>query len=277
MEINYTSGKIEFNYKLNDWRYEKIVIKSEEILDVKKFDFSFMTCTLSVVCLKSIKCLFFYDNERTYVELIRMLYENPKEVKKLLVKYYTQTGMMKDFIVCIYTAMCNKYNIRIYQYFDNVASYSEKPNISNLDDAFGPRNHSYPLFKAERQDLYQAFVAMRPENIEKKRLEIKARERLLAEEKERKRKVEAENLIVEIPENYDAPTNYTMFINSLDMGEHIDLKKCRTAMEAIELKKKRVQELTVAEFLDAECGKKLYSILEGAYKTLSKICIEEGT
>ena len=122
MQIDYVRGICK------PYDNGNVTIRSEEILDVQKIVFSFLKKNLEFVCLTAVHRYFFYQDKRTYIEIQRLMYNRPEDVKTLLLKYYSASGIMKDLLVSLYSAMCRQYNTSGYQHLGKCINYSACPN-----------------------------------------------------------------------------------------------------------------------------------------------------
>lgn len=260
MQIDYIAGVCK--------PYDKsaVSISSEEIIDVQKISFSFLDKTLEFVCLTSIQRYFFYKDERTYIEIQRLIYDNPGKIKPLLLKYYSASGLMKDLLVALYSAMCRRYCTMGYRHLEKCVKFDASPNHFDLGETYDPMDErTAEIVAAENDDLYEALCLLMPQNLPKKRMEIAEKKRLeekQAEKQTREQKyADAAVLTYTILKTYDKTTNFSKFFESLGIVDKTNIEVLYAALVKIEKQRHTLNELCEENFISPEKGESLAEVL----------------
>lgn len=257
MKIDYVAGTFKPYYRGD-------VIRSEEIFDVQKIVFSFLGKDLEFVCLETVHRWFFFKDERSYIEILRLMYEHPIDIKSLLLEHYKDTGMVKDLLIALYSEMCSTYRTTGYRHLEKCISYNSSPNAFQLNDTYNPTyERSAPIIKSTEDDLYESLLSLLPQNLPQKRAEIAEQQRVSAEK-------EAAELVRVIHETYDRATDYSHFFESLETDGQVKLSALYQAISRIEEQKDAVHQLHTGGFISPEKAEELAEILDGAGAKLSK-------
>ncbi len=255
MNIDYSAGTCK------PYDHKNFTISSEEILDVQKIVLSFLRKSLEFVCLTSVDKYFFYKDERTYIEIQRLMYDHPEEIKLVLLKYYSTSGPMKDLLVSLYSAMCERYNTTGYRHLEKCTDYSIHPNQFELDKTYNPI-YERPVFpiRAINDNLYEELSFLLPQNLTLKRAEIAGRERIKAVE-----------LVDTIRKSYDRSTNFSQFFASFGIDGEKDLNALYKALAHIDKQKRTIQRFCVENFVTSEKTAELVKVLDEASAKLSEL------
>lgn len=264
MEIDYIKGTF-FPYNpdcyvpllLND-----VPIRSEHIFDVQKVVFSFFEKELEFVCLSTFRRFFFYQNERAYLEILKLMYDHPEAVKPLLLKYYSASGLMKDLLVCLYSAMCSRFHTKGYEHLKNCVKYEARPNYFELSEVFDPSDQrdERPI-RSSIDNLYEALCFLLPQNLPKKRAEIAEQERIT-------QKKEAAILADTIRETYDRTTGFSQLFESIRISEKNGPDTLYQAVTHMEQQKQDVQKYQKGNYITSEEAAELVEIINEAIATL---------
>jgi hypothetical protein len=177
MKIDYISGVCRFETD-EPYGLGNISLKSEQIFDVRKVPFSFMDQDITFVCLTSVHRYFFYQDDGTYLKILRLMYENPKTLKPILLRNYSASGIEKELLVLLFSEMCGIYDTPGYRYLEKWVKREDSPDKFDLSKVFDPIGGEHgALVKDETTNLYEKLTDLLPQNISRKREEIKQQER----------------------------------------------------------------------------------------------------
>lgn len=249
MQIDYVMGIC----KPYDSGY--VTIRSEEILDVQKIVFSFLERKLEFVCLTAVHRYFFYQDERTYIEIQRLMYDHPRDIKTLLLKYYSASGLMKDLLVALYSAMCKQYNTTGYRHLEKCVNLNASPNGFDLDDIYHPiyERPEIPI-RVTNNNLYEELCFLLPQNLPQKRAELVEQERI-------KKKSEAVTLAHTIRKTYNGTTDSSHFFIPPDFCDKRELDTLYKALTDIEKQKQAVEGFLAENCISPEEAAELEKIL----------------
>lgn len=256
MQIDYIAGICKPHDK------GTVSIPSEEIIDVQKISFSFLDKTLEFVCLTSIQRYFFYKDERTYIEIQRLIYDHPGKIKPLLLKYYSASGLMKDLLVALYSAMCRRYCTEGYRHLEKCVRFDASPNYFDLSETYDPIGETTAeIVAAENEDLYEALCLLMPQNLPKKRMEIAEKKRLEEEQAREQKYSDAAVLTYTILKTYDKTTNFSKFFESLGIVDKTNIEVLYEALAKIEKQRHTLNELCEENFISPEKRENLAEVL----------------
>ena len=269
MQIDYVRGICK------PYDNGNVTIRSEEILDVQKIVFSFLERKLEFVCLTAVHRYFFYQDERTYIEIQRLMYDHPRDIKTLLLKYYSASGLMKDLLVALYSAMCEQYNTTGYRHLEKCMNFNASPNQFDLNHIYHPiyERPEIPI-RVANNNLYEKLCFLLPQNLPQKRAEIVEQERIRKEKEEERaraqKQADADELVHTIHGTYDMETDFSHFFASLVTSDKTELVILYEALAHIENQKRAVEEFAAGNFISPEEAAELMKILNEVSAKLSE-------
>lgn len=241
MKIDYMTGFLNFNaIKHDHYRNlsERVTVKSDLVFSVENVSIEIKNIYMEFICLKSSNYYFFYQDERKYQELLRIFYDNGKELKRIFLQEYSSTGAMKELLISVFCNMCEQYKTTAHNFFANYFHVLEKPGRMEMEDVYLNVLSYFPV-KVTDNNLYDKLQKFLPENIEKQR-EYLRREKA-KQEKAVKEKQEAENhekakKVIDIVEHdYNSDSDFWLLRDKLSMQNGISMAKIRKEMEQIDI------------------------------------------
>lgn len=228
----------------------QITVHSEEIFDVQKIKLSFQKKSMEFVYLDAIQKYFFYKKKdrRTFLEIQRLMHDNPYDVGKLLrfeglsysnplddlpygvgrflnafssvdLSSVDLSNPIHDLVNTFFLEMCSTYQISKFSFFKDLYSRDREVICDVLRTYYSC--DGLPMIETSNDNIYEDLRFLMPQNISRKRAEIAEQERVkrikLAEEEHAKKEKEAAEKRI-----YDALANLQKKSNAIELERTIE-------------------------------------------------------
>lgn len=227
--------------------------------------------------IKSTDYYFFYQDERTYNELLRTFYDNRGELKDVLVSKYNDNGTEKELLISLVSRLGKMYNFELYEWLEKFLDYSNKPNSFDLDTMYQHTKTYYPIYCSE-DALYEKLINLLPDNLEKQRAIIRKENADREQAEKERREVEcrrlAENILNAVKDYYNPANNFTALKSKLNMNKGINLDVCFQEIEEIDKLIEQVEELC-GKYIPEETCAYLNGWLDQSREFLAGILIDD--
>lgn len=279
INIDYSIGIMTIDVMKNSGysqMQERVTVNSDLVYSVDKILLKFMQISIEFVCLKSSNYFFFYQNERIYNELLRAFYDNRQEIKNVLVEEYNKNGIKKELLISCFSKMCKHYNIQSYAWFQDYFDYYDELNSFDICNLYEHTTSYYPI-KAE-EGIYEKLLDFLPENIEKRRKEIRQekaeKERNDKQKEEVKRLELAETLLNKVKKYYNPADEFATIKDKLNLHNEVNNDKCLQEIKEIDELKQYAKELS-GKYISEETCAYLIGWLTQTREFLATLLIED--
>ena len=273
--IDYMAGIFEF--LSDDEGY--VTVESKLLYSVEKILFQFKWIKIEFIAIKSNDYYFFYQDERTYNELLREFYDNRVEFKDVLVRKYDDNGTEKELLISLISRLEKMYNIEIYIWLDKVLSFSNNPNSFDLDEMYQHKKTHSPIYCNE-DTLFEKLINLLPDNLEKQRAVIRKEKAHMEQIEKERREIEcrrlAEEILNVVKKYYNPKDNFTALKSKLNMKNGNNFDVCFQEIKEIDKLIEQMEELCGKYILEETCTY-LKGWLAQSREFLSDIMINDET